>query len=135
MSFLQSLSMPLGARAEPEAPTREPPRVDEAHRRRVLVNMVVAEALAKLSIPSDWVRCTTLEAVSRSGRPRTVVQLAVLKGDDQLLPMIPRLQESIDRELRRRDPRRADWLGTICWEFRGQRDARFAAMPDASYWH
>jgi hypothetical protein len=126
MSILQSRPAELAV--------REPPRIDEAHRRRALVTTVMAGVLAKLAIPSDWVRCTTLEAVSRTGRPRAYVQLAVLKGEDELLPMLRQVQAALDRELRRQDTRGGDWLAAICWEFRGRRDARFASMPDPAYW-
>lgn len=115
-------------------PDREPPRPDEALRHRSLVGTALAAVMRRLAIPSDWITCETLEAVSRAGRPRTYVQLVVQKGDDQLVPMLHDVQDQLQHEMEKQDRDTASWLGSITWVFRGARDPRFMRMPAASYW-
>lgn len=113
---------------------RQAPRPDEAFRRRSLVGTALAAVMRRLAIPSDWIGCNALEAVSRTGRTRTVIQLVVHKGEDKLLPLVHTFQQQLESEMRRQDLDSANWVSAICWEFRGQRDPRFARMPDPAYW-
>lgn len=135
MGLLSSLQASAVARSGAAGfPDREPPRFGETLRRRSLVGTALAEVMKRLAIPSDWVGCNTLEAMSRTGRPRTYVQVVVHKGDDQLVPMVHDLQQQLQLEMEKQDRDTPYWLGAITWVFRGARDARFMRMPPPGYW-
>ena len=136
MSLLQSLTLPAGARPHTAdaASANDRPRLSDSERRRTLVNTVLMDVMRRLAVPSDWIGCNAIEAVSRNGRPRLIVQLIVQKGDNQLIPLMPRFQESLRREVEKHDLTSRDWLAAIAWEFRGERDPAFAKMPVPEYW-
>ena len=136
MSLMQSLTLPAGSRlqAADAAQARDKPRLADSERRRTLVNTVLMEVMRRLGVPSDWLGCNAMEAVSRNGRPRLIVQLIVNKGDNQLIPMMPRFQETLKREIEKQDLTSRDWLAAVAWEFRGERDPQYAKMPAPEYW-
>ena len=110
------------------------PRPSDSERRRALVNNVLMEVMRRVGVPSDWLGCNAMEAVSRNGRPRMIVQLIVHKGDNQLIPVMTRLQETLKREIEKQDLASRDWLAAIAWEFRGERDPAYSRMPAPEFW-
>jgi hypothetical protein len=108
----------------------EPPDDDEAARnapRRELVQVVLRDSMRKHGIPSDWVECRILSAVSRSGRTGLHVNFVVRRAHDQLLGYVFAFQDSFEREMARYDPRARDWILSLAWEFQG---FKVEEMPD-----
>ena len=100
--------------------------------RRELVQVILRDTMRKHGIPSDWIECRILSAVSRSGRSGLHVNFVVKQAHDRLLAYVFAFQDSFERELARFEPRARDWLISVGWEFQGQNLA--ASMPDPNSW-
>jgi hypothetical protein len=87
--------------------------------RRELVQVILRDTMRKHSIPSDWIECRILSAVTRSGRRGLHVNFVVRQAHDRLLPYVFSFQDSFQRELARFEPRCRDWLLSLGWEFTG----------------
>lgn len=105
-------------------PTRNGPR-------RELVQVVLRDTMRKHGIPSDWIECRVLSAVTRSGRSGLHVNFVVRQAHDRLLGYVFAFQDSFERELARFEPRARDWLLSLGWEFDG---FKAAEMPDPRAW-
>jgi hypothetical protein len=88
--------------------------------------------MRKHGIPSDWIECRILSALSRSGRAGLHVNFVVKHAHDRLLGYVFAFQDSFEKELTRFEPRARDWLMSVGWEFQGQNLA--ASMPDPKSW-
>jgi hypothetical protein len=99
--------------------------------RRELVQMILRDTMRKHGIPSDWIECRILAAVSRTGRPGLHVNFVVKSAHHQMLGYVFAFQDSFERELARYEPRARDWLMSLGWEFR---DVRMEAMPAPKGW-
>jgi hypothetical protein len=127
---------PAGNRVQPAdsrpAAARAPQ--SEAARREALVTSALREAQRKQGIPSDWMGLETFWVSDRRGSRRVVIRLVVLQGDDSLLQHVSTFQETLLRELGQLEASSHRWVQGVNWSFRGDRDTRFARMPDPSYW-
>jgi hypothetical protein len=94
--------------------------------RRELVQVILRDTMRKHSIPSDWIECRILSAVTRSGRRGLHVNFVVRQAHDRLLPYVFSFQDSFQRELARFEPRCRDWLLSLGWEFTGMNAASLA---------
>jgi hypothetical protein len=94
--------------------------------RRELVQVILRDTMRKHSIPSDWIECRILAAVTRSGRRGLHVNFVVRQAHDRLLPYVFSFQDSFQRELARFEPRCRDWLLSLGWEFTGMNAATSA---------
>ena len=99
--------------------------------RRELVQVVLRDTMRKHGIPSDWIECRILSAVTRSGRAGLHVNFVVRQAHDRLLTYVFAFQDSFERELARFEPRARDWLLSLGWEFEG---FNAAEMPDPRAW-
>jgi hypothetical protein len=99
--------------------------------RRELVQVILRDTMRKHGIPSDWVDVRVLSSVSRSGRKGLHVNFVVHQAHDRLLAYVFAFQDSFERELARFDPRAADWLLSLGWEFQG---FSAAEMPVPKTW-
>lgn len=99
--------------------------------RRELVQVVLRDTMRKHGIPSDWIECRILSAVTRSGRSGLHVNFVVRQAHDRLLTYVFAFQDSFERELARFEPRARDWLLSLGWEFEG---FNAAEMPDPRNW-
>ena len=99
--------------------------------RRELVQVVLRDTMRKHGIPSDWIECRVLSAVTRSGRSGLHVNFVVRQAHDRLLTYVFAFQDSFERELARFEPRARDWLLSLGWEFEG---FKAAEMPDPNNW-
>jgi hypothetical protein len=100
--------------------------------RRELVQVILRDTMRKLSIPSDWIECRILSAVTRSGRRGLHVNFVVRQAHDRLLPYVFSFQDNFERELARFEPRCRDWLLSLGWEFAGVKSVN---MPDPKKWN
>jgi hypothetical protein len=99
---------------------------------RDLVQVILRDTMRKHGIPSDWIECRILSAVTRSGRTGLHVNFVVRKAHDRLITYVFAFQDSFDKELARYEPRaRTDWLLSLGWEFQG---FNAAEMPDPHTW-
>lgn len=112
-------------------PDSDDPHVSRNATRRELVQVVLRDTMRKHGVPSDWVECRILSAVTRNGRSGLHVNFVVRKAHDRLITYVFAFQDSFERELARYEPRARDWLLSLGWEFQGF-DA--AAMPDPHTW-
>jgi hypothetical protein len=99
--------------------------------RRELVQVILRDTMRKHSIPSDWIECRILSAVTRTGRRGLHVNFVVKQAHDRLLPYVFPFQDNFERELARFEPRCRDWLLSLGWEFTGM---KATDMPDAKNW-
>ena len=100
--------------------------------RRELVQVILRDTMRKHSIPSDWIECRILSAVTRGGRRGLHVNFVVRQAHERLLPYVFSFQDSFERELGRFEPRCRDWLLSLGWEFTG---VKVANMPDPKSWN
>src|SRR3954467_5045597 len=91
--------------------------------RRELVQVVLRDTMRKHGIPSDWIECRILSAVTRTGRRGLHVNFVVRQAHDRLLPYVFPFQDDFERELARFEPRCRDWLLSLGWEFTGFKHA------------
>lgn len=100
--------------------------------RRDLVQVILRDTMRNHGIPSDWIECRILSAVTRSGRTGLHVNFVVRQAHDRLITYVFAFQDSFERELARYEPRaRTDWLLSLGWEFQG---FNAAEMPDPHTW-
>ncbi|WP_298931920.1 hypothetical protein [uncultured Ramlibacter sp.] len=97
--------------------------------RRELVQVVLRDTMRQHSIPSDWIDCRILSVISKSSLSGLHVTLIVRNGQDSLLTYVPAFQSSFMDALRRFEPRAADWLFSLSWQFEGAGSAAAADWP------
>ena len=114
--------------SEPDSSDSQPSRNAP---RRELVQVVLRDTMRKHGIPSDWIECRILSAVTRTGRCGLHVNFVVRQAHDRLITYVFAFQDSFERELARFEPRARDWLLSLGWEFQG---FNAAEMPDPNNW-
>jgi hypothetical protein len=102
--------------------------------RRELVQVVLRDTMRKHGIPSDWIECRILSVVSNSRGSGMHVQFVVRSGDDRLITYVHAFQHSFMRELEQFEPKAADWIFSLSWQFDGKPLPAHAAMPDPKTW-
>jgi hypothetical protein len=100
--------------------------------RRELVQVILRDTMRKHGIPSDWIECRILSAVTRTGRRGLHVNFVVKQAHDRLLPYVFPFQDGFEKELARFEPRCRDWLMSLGWEFAG---VKLSDMPDPKSWN
>jgi hypothetical protein len=100
--------------------------------RRELVQVILRDTMRRHGIPSDWIECRILSAVTRTGKRGLHVNFVVRQAHERLLPYVFPFQDSFERELARFEPRCRDWLLSLGWEFTG---VKAADMPDPKSWN
>jgi hypothetical protein len=88
--------------------------------RRELVQVVLRDVMRKHGIPSDWMDCRILSVVSRSRNAGLHITFIVKQGEDRLLHYVHAFQSSYMLELSRFEPRAADWVLSLSWQFEGK---------------
>src|SRR5687767_6010661 len=88
----------------------------ETHRRELL-QVVLRETMGQHGIPSDWIELRALAGVQPNRSAGLHATFIVRDGQDRLLTYVFAFQESFRIELARLDPRCADWLMSVAWEF------------------
>jgi hypothetical protein len=102
--------------------------------RRELVQVVLRDTMRKHGIPSDWIECRILSVVSNSRGSGMHIQFVVRSGDDRLITYVHAFQQSFMRELEQFEPKAADWIFSLSWQFDGKPLPTHAAMPDPNTW-
>lgn len=102
--------------------------------RRELVQVVLRDTMRKHGIPSDWIECRILSVVSNSRGTGMHVQFVVRSGDDRLITYVHAFQNSFMQELEKFEPKAADWIFSLSWQFEGKPEPTHAAMPDPGIW-
>lgn len=94
--------------------------------RRELVQVVLRDTMRKHGIPSDWIDLRILSTVNRHGRPGLHVCFVVKQAHDRMLGHLFSFQDSFQTELAQFEPRAADWLLTVAWQFENYGATRLA---------
>jgi hypothetical protein len=103
--------------------------------RRELVQVVLRDTMRKHGIPSDWIECRILSVASNSrGTTGMHVQFVVRSGDDRLITYVHAFQTSFMQELEKFEPKAAEWIFSLSWQFEGKPEPTHAAMPDPGIW-
>lgn len=100
--------------------------------RRELVQVVLRDTMRRHGIPSDWIECRILSVVSRSVLPGMHVTLVVRHGHDRLLTYVPAFQGSFLHAVEKFEPKAAEWLLSLSWQFEGMSGQ--AQMPEPGSW-
>ena len=111
------------ADATPEHASRSGPR-------RELVQVVLRDTMRRHGVPSDWIDCRILSVVSRSKSSGMHVHFVVRDGHDRLLAYVPAFQRSFMAEIEKFEPRHADWLLSLSWQFEQLTDASGPELPE-----
>jgi hypothetical protein len=112
--------------SEPDSTDSQPSRNAP---RRELVQVVLRDTMRKHGIPSDWIECRILSAITRNGRSGLHLNFVVRQAHDRLITYVFAFQDSFERELARFEPRAQDWLLSLGWEFQGFKPAEMPAAP------
>src|SRR5262245_6229119 len=68
---------------------------------RELVQVILRYTMRKHGIPSDWIECRILSAVTRTGRRGLHVNFVVKQAHERLLPYVFQFQDGFEKELSR----------------------------------
>ena len=102
--------------------------------RRELVQVVLRDTMRRHGVPSDWIDCRILSVVSRSKSSGMHVHFVVRAGHDRLLTYVPAFQRSFMAEVEKFEPRYAEWLLSLSWQFEDLTDASGPAIPEPGVW-
>lgn len=105
--------------------------------RRELVHVVLRDTMRKHGIPSDWIDCRILSAVTRADNVGMHVHFIVAgKGQSRLIAYVQAFQESFWEEIEKFDPRARDWLLSLAWQFDSSASQGAGrSMPKPGEWH
>jgi hypothetical protein len=96
---------------------------------RELVQVVLRDTMRKHGIPSDWIECRILSAVTRNRASGMHVQFIVAKERSGLLDYVYAFQDSFWEELEKFEPRAREWLFSVAWQFDGPAPPAKQSMP------
>ena len=106
----------------------------EAANRHHLVLITVREVWRRSGIPGDWIECQTLMVNSRRRGSGLYIQLVVNHWDERLLRYACALQAEIIACIQRFDPKAAQWIHAVSWQFPPNSGCPFTTLPEKSYW-
>lgn len=102
--------------------------------RRELVQVVLRDTMRKHGIPSDWIECRVLSVMSVSRGTGMHLLLLVRHGDDRLATYVHAFQASFMEELLKFEPKAADWMFSLSWQFESKPTPGHAEMPEPASW-
>lgn len=106
----------------------------EAANRHHLVLITVRDVWRRSGIPSDWIECQTLMVNSRRRGAGLYIQLVVSHWDEQLLRYACALQAEIIACVQRFDPKAAQWIHGVSWQFPPDSGCPYTTLPEKSLW-
>jgi hypothetical protein len=109
----------IGSTVSPNAPRRE------------LVKVVLRDTMRKHAIPSGWIDCRILSAITRQHKSGMHVQFIVRDGEARLLKYVHAFQDSFWQEIEKFEPQARQWLFSLGWQFEGVSGHGVASMPAA----
>jgi len=84
--------------------------------RRDLVKLALRDTMRKYGVPSDWIDCRALSAVTRTQQSGMHVQFLVRKSDRQVMNYIHAFQDTFWQEIESIAPQARQWLVSVGWE-------------------
>lgn len=103
--------------------------------RRELVHVVLRDTMRKHGIPTDWIDCRILSAVTRADNVGMHVHFIVGdKGQSRLIAYVQAFQQSFWEEIEKFDPRARDWLLSLAWQFEAPASQAMQTMPRPGEW-
>lgn len=106
----------------------------EAANRQQLVLLTMRDLLRRSGVPSEWLECKTLLVTSRSRGPGLYLHLVVRQWDERLLRFSQAFQTELKRRLVRFDPKAAQWVHGIAWDFELAQNCPWPILPDKTSW-
>jgi hypothetical protein len=95
--------------------------------RRDLVKLALRDTMRRFGVPSDWIDCRALSALTRDQQSGMHVHFLVRKADRQVLNYVHAFQETFWQEIESIDPQARQWLFSVGWEFYGRSDQQASA--------
>jgi hypothetical protein len=117
---------------EPEIARTSP--VELANMRRELLRNVLRKTLNRHGIPLAWMNAEMLVATSRGRETGMHWRLLIKHWDPRLMTYAVALQNSLITRLLSQDPRAADWLMGISWQYALGDEANCPPMPYPGFW-
>lgn len=102
--------------------------------RRQLVHVLLRDVLRRHGIPSALIECQMLVVSSRSRGPGMYVRLVLRHWDERLIRYAFAFQNALKADILRFEPRAADWLHGVSWQFEFGGSCPYAELPDKSVW-
>jgi hypothetical protein len=81
------------------------------------LRIALGETLRHNGIPASWISMDTLRSVHATGTPGLHARIKVHRWDERLVACMVALEHDFLRRLSVRDPRRAEWLRDVSWQF------------------
>ena len=95
-----------------------------------MLQLVLRETMRRHGIPSSWIECRTMSLIGHGARAGLHVQLIVRQGHGRLLTCIPAFQSGFLAGIEQFEPRAAEWLFSLSWQFEAMSSQNYPAAPD-----
>lgn len=118
----------------PEAASARTSTVEQANLRRELLRNVLRKTLNRHGIPLAWINAEMLVATSRGRETGMHWRLLIKHWDPRMMTYAVALQNSLIMRLLSQDPRAADWLMGISWQYALTDEANCPPMPYPGFW-
>lgn len=133
---LKSRIQPALAQPRPE-PEEGPPTIEDGSAnalRRQLVQVLLRDVMRRNGIPAGWIDCQMLVVSSRSRGEGMYVRLVIKRWDVRVLAYALAFEKALMQDITRFEPRAAEWLYGISWQFEAGGSCPYPSLPDASVW-
>lgn len=116
--------------------TRSAATSTPAHLRHIeLIRVVLRENLRLSGIPTDWIGCEVIPRMMKDRRtPAHLVNLVVLKWNDELIKYLPAFQQQLMHHLQRFDPATDHSHHVVSWLFAPDCGCPYTALPPPVTW-
>ena len=102
--------------------------------RRQLVQMLMRKLLHSSGIPPHWIECQMLLASSRSRGQGMYVRLVLKHFDIRFMTYAFAFQQTLRKDIERFEPKSAEWLHGLSWQFDMASSCPHNALPDRTFW-
>jgi hypothetical protein len=102
--------------------------------RRQLVHVLLRDVLRRHGVPSALIDCQMLVVSSRSRGQGMYVRLVLRQWDERMVRYAFAFQNALMADIVRFEPKAAEWLHGISWQFEFDKSCPYAELPDKSFW-
>lgn len=102
--------------------------------RRELVRVALGDIRRRHGLPLNWLECELLVMPGRGKESRVLVQVQVLRWDENLMKYSMAIQRQLGAQILLLDPGATRWLQGVVWQLASDVHCPFLEMPDSSLW-
>lgn len=102
--------------------------------RRQLVQMLMRKLTHSNGIPAHWIECQMLLASSRSRGQGMYIRLVLKHFDTRFMAYAFAFQQTLRKDIERFEPKSAEWLHGLSWQFDMADSCPHHVLPDKAFW-